>query len=70
MKKNKKCGMIVDVGTKKPTHGLKCQDLATFPVHDLSGNVIGWNCPQHGIELEHLIGYANAYVSNAVLAKN
>ena len=75
-RKNKKCGLIVDNvpafpnQTKKPTHGLKCQDLATYEVHDLSGNIIGYCCEQHGIETEHLIQFANAYVSNAILAKN
>lgn len=69
-RKVKKCGIIVDVNTKKPTHGLKCQDDATYAVHDLTGKVIGYNCEQHGLEFEQLLGYANAYVSNAVLGKN
>jgi len=59
----RKCNIII-----RKT-GLKCQEFATYNIHDLMGNVIGKCCPEHGKETEILIQGTNAYVG-ALVGKN
>lgn len=50
--------------------GFCCQESATYEVHDLSGKVIGKNCPEHGKELEKLILGVNAFIDAKYVSKN
>ena len=47
-----------------------CKEPATMEVHDLSGKVIGKECPKHAKEFEQLIQAANGFVTGNVVSKN
>ena len=47
-----------------------CSEEATMPVHNLSGDIIGYACPRHAKETEQLIQAINGYVTARFVSYN